>query len=296
MSTAREQIRVSREWLNLLKTLPETGRIAVIGATDAGKSTLCRWLMAKLPESSRPALVDADLGQSQVGPPGCVSWRFAGGSDYQFYFAGDTTASTVTAATLAATCRAVTTAQQRGAGLVLVDTSGYLSGRGGFEFKSAKLELLAPAHAIMIGDSPEIKRLLAGWHADERLTIHRLSHAESIQQKTREQRTTWRQERWAEQFAKLDLRKISLKGKAISGLPTASELKTRKLAPGDLQGLLICFHDRRRRGISLGLLHSLDLHTQSLLARAPKEAEDAPGIMFGLLKISSGGQELGRII
>lgn len=296
MEAAREKISVSREWLDLVKRLPPTGRTIVIGATDSGKSTLCRWLMAKLPETSRPALVDTDSGQTQVGPPGCVAWRFAGTSEYEFYFTGDTTAATVPAATLAATYRAVTAAEAAGSKLVLLDTSGYLGGRGGFEFKSAKLELLSPAQVITIGDSPEIKRLLAAWHLDERLTIHRLGHAEQIQQKSREQRTAWRRERWAQQLHGLDLRRISLQGKALSGLPTASELKTRNLTLHDLQGLLLGFHDRRRRGICLGLLHSLDLRGQELLARAPQQAETATGIMFGLLRLTAEGQELGRII
>lgn len=296
MEAAREKIRVSREWLDLVKRVPPTGRTIVIGATDSGKSTLCRWLMAKLPETSRPALVDSDSGQTQVGPPGCVGWRFAGTTGYEFYFTGDTTAATVPAATLAATVRAVRAAEAAGSKLVLLDTSGYLGGRGGFEFKSAKLELLQPAQVIMIGDSPEIKRLLAAWHLDERLTIYRLSQAELIQQKSRDERTAWRRERWAEQLRSLDLRRISLQGKALSGLPTASELRARKLTFQDLQGLLLCFHDRTRRGLCLGLLHTIDLRGHELLAWAPEQAETATGIMFGLLRLTAEGQELGRII
>lgn len=296
MSAAREQIRVSREWLDLVKQLPESGRVIVIGATDSGKTTLCRWLLSRLPEGARAVLTDCDTGQSQVGPPACIGWRFAGHSDYRFFFVGDTTPATMPAVALAATWRAVTEAEAAGGGLILLDTSGYLGGRGGCEFKNAKLELLAPAHVVLIGDSPEIKRLLATSHRDERLTIHRLAQSDSIQQKTRAQRTEWRRSRWAEQFAGLDLRKISLKGKAISGLPTASELRTRNLTFHDLPGLLLGFHDGQRHGMCLGLLHALDLRGHELLARAPKEAETAPGIAFGLLRLTAEGQEIGRII
>jgi polynucleotide 5'-hydroxyl-kinase GRC3/NOL9 len=296
MTTAKEQIRVSREWLELIQKLPDAGRVVIIGAADAGKTTLCRWLLSRLPESTHPVVVDADLGQTQVGAPGCVGWRFAAEKEHRFFFVGDTTPATTPAVALAATWRAVTEAAGAGGKFTLVDTSGYLGGRGGYELKSAKLELLAPAHVLLLGDSPEIKRLLAAWHRDERLTIHRLAQSDSIQQKTREERTQWRQERWAEQFKALDLRKISLKGKSLSGLPTASELKTRQLTFADLQGLLLGFHDRQRHGVCLGLLHSLDLRGQELVARAPAEAETAPGIMFGLLKLTAAGQELGRII
>ena len=213
MTTAREQIHVSREWLDLAKRLPPRGRVLVVGASDSGKTTLCRWLMSRLPMEARPALADADTGQSQIGPPGCVGWRFAGTHDFGFFFAGDTTAATCPVATLAATVRAVTAAEAAGATVVLVDTSGYIGGRGGFDYKCAKVEVLAPAHVIVLGDSPEIKRLLAAWRTDDRVTIHRLSQSERLQQKTREQRTAWRTEKWAEQFAGTDLRRISLQGK-----------------------------------------------------------------------------------
>ena len=134
----REQIRISRQWLDLLKELPqERGRIIVIGGSDSGKTTLCRWLLSKFPALARPALVDSDIGQSTVGPPACVGWRFAGQTECQYTFTGDITPATNPTATLAGTCKAVRDAEAAGAGLVLIDTSGYLGGRGGFELKSA---------------------------------------------------------------------------------------------------------------------------------------------------------------
>lgn len=296
MTTAREQIHVSREWLELVKRLPAAGRVIVVGGSDSGKTTLCRWLMSKLPPEGRPALVDADTGQSQVGPPGCVAWRFGGTNEYECFFAGDTTPATAPAVTLAATVHAVRAAEAAGAKLVLLDTCGYVGGRGGFDYKCAKLELLAPAQVLILGDSPEIKRLLAAWRNDDRLTVHRVPQSERLQQKLREQRTAWRQEKWAAQFAGLDLRRIALPGKAISGLPTPAELKSRDLTFADLQGLLLGFHDRQRRCVGLGLLQSLDIRGQELVARAPQQAETAAGIQFGLLRLDASGQELGRII
>ena len=295
---AREQIRVSRAWLDLLKLLPqERARIIVIGASDTGKTTLCRWLLSKLPPHA--ALVDSDLGQSTVGPPACIAWRFAGASDFEFSFVGSITAAANPTATLAGTCKAVRAAEAAGAGLVLLDTSGYVSGQGGFDLKSAKLELLAPGaaaapplHVIILGDSPDLKRLQLAWYRDPRLTIHRLPQSEVLTQKSRVQRVQWRQERFAEALAEGELRKLSLSGRELSGLPTAAELKADGHEAGDLQGLLLCFHDDQRRGLCLGLLHQLDLRHQELLVRAPQAAEQAAGIMFGALRLTPDGQEL----
>lgn len=51
-------------------------RVMVVGATDAGKSTFCRWLAAEAAASGRPAvLLDADPGQPDAAPPGCLARR-----------------------------------------------------------------------------------------------------------------------------------------------------------------------------------------------------------------------------
>lgn len=297
----REQIRVSRQWLDLVKQLPqEQGRIIVIGGSDTGKTTLCRWLLTKLPQQARPALIDSDIGQSTVGPPSCIGWRFAGATDFEFSFTGDITPATNPTATLAGTVKAVAAAEAAGATIVLLDTSGYLSGRGGFELKSGKFELLssaaAPLHAIFLGgENPDIKRLLAGWCRDPRLIVHRLAQSEVLVQKTKPQRVQWRQERFAEALAGADLRKLPMRDREFSGLPTAAELKAVGHDLSDLQGLLLCFHDNQRRGICLGLLHKLDLPNQELLVRAPQAAEQAAGIMFGRLRLTAEGQEIGRL-
>jgi polynucleotide 5'-hydroxyl-kinase GRC3/NOL9 len=268
----------------------------VLGGGDSGKTTLCRWLLSKFPPEARPALVDSDIGQATIGPPACIAWRFAGKTEFEFTFTGDITPALNPTATLSGTVRAVRAAESAGAGIVLMDTSGYLGGRGGFELKSGKLELLAPLHLICLGDGPDIKRLLAAWQGDPRLTILRLPQAEVLQQKSRQQRAAWRQKRFNEALAGAELRKISLCDKALSGLPTAAELTAAGHETSELQGLLLCFTDNQRRGVCLGLLHSLDLRNQELLVRAQQAAETATGLMFGTLRLTAEGLEIGRIV
>lgn len=292
----RQQIRVSRPWLDLLKRLPaRPGRLVVMGGVDSGKTTFCRWLLSKLPAEARPALVDSDPGQSTIGPPSCLGWRFAGTTACEFVFVGDTTPASNPAATLAGTVKMVRAAEAAGAGFVVVDTSGYVAGRGGYELKSAKLELLAPVQAILLGDSPPLKRLHAAWHGDERVQVHCLPQSEVLTQKSREARAQWRRERFAEALQGAELRKISLRGKRLGGLSTAAELRAEGHEPGELQDLLLCFHDQERRGVCLGLLQTLDLRAQELLVRAPAAAEQAAGIMFGTLRLTADGQEIARL-
>lgn len=288
------QVRVSREWLQLLEVLPGCGRIVIVGPADSGKTTLCRWLAGKLRESAPTAWVDADVGQSQIGPPACVGWRLVGAAAEHFYFVGDVTPATAPVETLAATVRAVRDAESQGTGAVVIDTTGYIQGPAALALKSSKLDLLAPVELIALGDSPPVRRLLAAWHRDKRVRVHRVPTAEGLRRKTQAERCEWRQQLFGACFADCDLRSIGLRGLALSGLPTASELGERGLQWSDLAGLLVGFHDAERRGITLGLLHSLDLRGGEMVVRTGPEAEGAVGVIFGRIRLQSDGAGLGR--
>ena len=73
--------------------LSNPGVVVVLGATDSGKSTFCSYLTGKgIDTGIRTALVDADVGQSRVGPPGCIGWAWAGpqgiGAEEDLWFVG----------------------------------------------------------------------------------------------------------------------------------------------------------------------------------------------------------------
>ena len=63
-----------------LADLPVTGSLTglVLGASDTGKTTLVETLAGKLAEAGPVAVVDADIGQSHIGPPATVGWAMAG--------------------------------------------------------------------------------------------------------------------------------------------------------------------------------------------------------------------------
>ena len=65
------EISAPREWFDFLHVLEEERGVAIIlGATDTGKSTLAKFLVTNLCKRGlKMALVDADIGQSFLGPP-----------------------------------------------------------------------------------------------------------------------------------------------------------------------------------------------------------------------------------
>ena len=65
------EISAPKEWFGLLDVLEEEKGVAILlGATDTGKSTLAKFLISHLCKRGlKVGLVDADIGQSFLGPP-----------------------------------------------------------------------------------------------------------------------------------------------------------------------------------------------------------------------------------
>ena len=70
------EIIAPKEWHALLDVLEKERGIAIIlGATDTGKSTLAKFLIFNLCKRGlKVALVDADIGQSFLGPPTTIGF------------------------------------------------------------------------------------------------------------------------------------------------------------------------------------------------------------------------------
>ena len=70
------EIIAPNEWYALLDALEKEKGIAIIlGATDTGKSTLAKFLIFNLCKRGlKVALVDADIGQSFLGPPTTIGF------------------------------------------------------------------------------------------------------------------------------------------------------------------------------------------------------------------------------
>ena len=68
-------MQIPSTWPDVLERLRPKRTVAVVGATDTGKSTFCGWLVQTLAEESPTGLVDADVGQTTFGPPTTVGGK-----------------------------------------------------------------------------------------------------------------------------------------------------------------------------------------------------------------------------
>jgi len=217
-------------FLAMLEVLPEweaaarrfleaDGAVMVLGAPDAGKSTLCRYLVYRAFAAGLPAaLVDQDLGQSHLGPPTCLGLglfppRFPGEDTLipdGLYFVGQTSpVGAVMEVTVG--CRVLADlAARQGVSRLVVNTSGFVQGPGALKLKRSQAELLNPAHILALQSGNELEPLLrglgagppglenpaAGW------PLLRLPVSSRTRHRGPEERRLYREERFRRYFAR----------------------------------------------------------------------------------------------
>jgi polynucleotide 5'-hydroxyl-kinase GRC3/NOL9 len=193
------------EWEFIVKELiRKRGTVMIIGETDSGKSTLIRHLIIRLiPESISVSLVDADIGQSSLGPPGTICMKsFRDEKDFSTFrfekmsFLGTTNPALVIPMMIETSRRMIDICRKTSE-IILVDTTGLVSGNPGKALKTGKINVIEPEHVIAVIRNDELDHIL---DSAVGLNIYRIRAAKAVKTRSRRTRTRYRQERLEDYF------------------------------------------------------------------------------------------------
>ena len=224
--------QVKPDWRKLASRVVKPQQsVLVIGATDAGKSTFCRFLVDfALAKGFTVACIDADVGQSQIGPPTTIGVKSFGpssetelpsaqeptldsrqnriakdtvfdGTADRFYFIGDVSPKGHFLETLTGTRLMVDSAREADADFIVIDTTGYVHDPPAVILKQHKIELIRPNHLICIGRSTEFEQITASYSQQEWLNIHYLLPHQNVRSKSSDARSRYRKARFDTYFA-----------------------------------------------------------------------------------------------
>jgi polynucleotide 5'-hydroxyl-kinase GRC3/NOL9 len=177
---------MSESWAAALEAAAAAPVTLVLGANDTGKSTLVAHLAGALAGAGQAVgVVDADLGQSDVGPPTTVGLgrvrrpleRLADAELIALEFLGVTSPATCMPETAAATGRLVRRALDTGCDRVLVDTSGLVEGPFGRALKRLKIDRVTPDVLVALQRAEECEPILRVYADAPRPLIVRLPAA-----------------------------------------------------------------------------------------------------------------------
>jgi polynucleotide 5'-hydroxyl-kinase GRC3/NOL9 len=265
-----------------LKGMPEAVAY-VLGATDTGKSTLCRYLVQELSREAITGYLDCDTGQSTIGPPATAGLAlFEDGSRQPFRtglrFVGSTTPSGHLIQEMAGAARLLSLARDSDASFVIVDSPGWVGGLVAAEFHIRLIDILAPSFVVAICRNDELDPILANFHEHPGIRIRTIAPSPYVKTRSRSWRARYRNKKFREYFAGAVSWEIALAGMGFHGRVPETFRKE------DWRGLLVALCDPEMMIISLAIVETLDVIRGIIRFRAPvDDLERVSSIQVGSL-------------
>jgi polynucleotide 5'-hydroxyl-kinase GRC3/NOL9 len=243
----------------------------IVGAGDTGKTTLAAQLASALAaRGARVAVVDADVGQAEIGPPTTVSLgavtrpltRLRDAERLALEFIGDTSPVRRIGHTADASGRLVRRALAGGFAHVIVDTGGLVEGALGLALKRAKLRAIDPDLVIVVQRKDESEPLLRALGAAERPAIVRLAASPAATRRTQTQRRQHR-DRALEEY---------LRGAAAVRVPMERvDARVPRGAPplAIVEGLLVGVEGADGETLGIARVASVDADAGSMVIATP---------------------------
>lgn len=203
-------IREHPSWRAALAELLSARVILLLGATDTGKTTLLTWLANALAAlGRRVAIVDADVGQSSIGPPttiglGVVAQPITSVQEVvpcSVFFVGSTSPRGHLLPVVVGTRRLMDRALALGVEHVLIDTCGFIAGQGGRALKHYQIDLLAPDAIVCLQHADECEALLTAYRRRRRPRVLRLRASPACRRRSAEERRGFRERALRRYFA-----------------------------------------------------------------------------------------------
>jgi len=261
------EISAPKEWFGLLNILEEEkGTAILLGATDTGKSNLAKFLIFNLCKRGlKVALIDADIGQSFLGPPTTIglsvfksdpNWEIVL-SPPEIFFVGSTTPEGHFPVHLKGTKRMVEKAPSYKAEMIIVDTTGFILGEAGKELKRRKIDLISPRFIIALQKSDEIEHVLELYKENPMYKIYRLPLSDQVKPRSMEERKIYRTNKFQEYFKhstiyELVINEVQIEGEVLDAngdtIPLDWALR--------INGLLIGLKDSNDETLALGVIRN----------------------------------------
>jgi len=221
------EISAPKDWSDLINILKkEKGIAMILGATDTGKSTLAKFLIFNLcKQGLKVSLVDADIGQSFLGPPTTIGLSvFKSDPDWEIvlsppeiFFVGSTTPEGHFPIFLKGVKRMVEKASSSDTDLILIDTTGFVFGEGGKELKRKKIDLISPQFILALQRSDEIEPILTSYSQNPTIRIFRLPLSDQVKARSMDERRVYRANKFQDYFKKASVQELFMENIQIEG-------------------------------------------------------------------------------
>jgi len=230
----------------------------VMGKADSGKTSFCTYLINNLVSAKQKvAIIDGDLGQSDIGPPCTVAYAFIAKPLTELYelkaenafFVGVTSPSEAVSKTIEGLALMKAEILERTVDFVVVNTDGWVEGEEAVEYKSQLAEKLEPDIVLCIQQKNELEPLLATLTKFRKIVIDSSSVAK---QRSREKRKNLREMSYAKYLTDAKMKSLPL------NQLTLEEKTALPIGQSEENGLLLGLYDGQRKFLGIGILREVD--------------------------------------
>jgi len=257
--------------------LLERGACLLLGGADTGKTTLALALAGKIAGSRPVAIVDADIGQSHIGPPSTVGWAVVDNPNFDLSaiepggiaFVGDITPVGHLLQFAAALTRCVEQAAKL-AEVILIDTPGFIAGPPANALWWTVQHTLKPDLIIAVQRADELCDILAGLKfCGSR--VEPVKSPASISAKSPQQRRRHRQRQFGIYFRDSSCYNLSLADLSVQG--------GRDVPPQNLPGRLVGLRNHKGDDVAVGVIHKWQAPRTPPLGVPSGTCGDADGLV-----------------
>jgi polynucleotide 5'-hydroxyl-kinase GRC3/NOL9 len=280
------------ESFELLKSFQKKSVTAmVLGKVDSGKTSFCTYLINRLiSEKHKVAILDGDLGQSDIGPPCTVAYAFVAKSVTDLFrleaenafFVGVTSPSEAVDKTIKGMALMKAEILNKAADFVVVNTDGWVEGEEAVNYKSRLAEELNPDVIFCIQQKDELAPLLASLEKFRKTTIN---SPLTVRQWSREKRRSLRELGYIKYLTDAKVKSLSSKLLAIEEQSVAA------IRQGEEEGLLLGLYYSQRKFLGIGILCKVD-YVRKALKLLTSVSEKPSSITLGKVRLDKSLKEI----
>jgi polynucleotide 5'-kinase involved in rRNA processing len=179
----------------------------LLGGVDVGKTYTATALANRFYEHGlKVAVVDADVGQSDIGPPCCIGMgilerkiqKISEVPLHSLYFVGNTSPNGCMRECVNGAAAAAKKAKKLNVDVIIVDSTGWIEGEDAERFKLFEIKAIDTSFVIAIEKEDELGHIIQ--HLNENFEVIKLRMSSETRSRTREERRALREKAYTRYF------------------------------------------------------------------------------------------------
>ena len=253
--------------------------VLILGKIDSGKSSYCHYLVNKLVDGKcKVAVLDGDIGQSDIGPSGTVAYAIASKQTTELYnltlqnafFVGITSPLTALSKTIEALATMKQEILSKKVDFILVNTDGWVTGDIALRYKTALVKEIKPDIIVGLQVGNELEPLITNLDT----SVILVDPSPSLSQRTPEKRKALREMTYARYLKAAKQQFYYLSQVTIEPKNAVPKNQTPE------KGLLLGLYGSGNKFLGIGILREINQMRKALKVQTSVSAKPRK-IVFG---------------